>query len=128
MRTLSTLGELPFEFSVGIHGGLESHPGLLVDDGVWVVFPDAKNVVDIAAVVGEIVLKERDNFQLPNTKVKGSIDAAWGCSHGSTSRLEPVSIAELEVVAAHNYLEGADEWFSTDRGSEWGSAEEGRDS
>ena len=44
MRTFSTAAKFPFEFTVGVHGGLKGHPCLLIDEGVGWCFQIPKTL------------------------------------------------------------------------------------
>ena len=69
MRTLSMLAELPFEFSVRVHGGLEGHPVVPINNWVWVVFLNSKDIINVATIERDMGFKEGHNLQLPDTIV-----------------------------------------------------------
>jgi hypothetical protein len=91
------------------------------------MFPDSKYVIDLMAVKGEIGLEKEYEIKLPDTKVKGSIGAAWGGSYGCTGRLEPKDVTKTELVSAHDNLKCVYERFGINGGSERRGLEEGKD-
>jgi hypothetical protein len=76
--------------------------------------PESKAILDVVAIEGETVCKERDNLKLPDTKIEGDIDTPWRGFHGSTSGLEPVSIPKFKVIATHDDGQHAHYCFSID--------------
>jgi hypothetical protein len=58
MGVLCSFREHPFRFSIGIYGGLEGHPTVIVDLGICMAKPESKTIVNIP-VEWETGLEER---------------------------------------------------------------------
>jgi hypothetical protein len=96
-----------------VEAGAELVPKEGVLDGVRVTAPDAKNVVNITAVVGKLVgeLIQQDFFV--GAKAKSSIAGSrW--AHGGPVELSPLSVAKLEDIFGHYHLNGCGEGMKWD--------------
>jgi hypothetical protein len=63
--------EHSFKFSIGIHGGLEGYPIVIVDLGIGVAKPESETIINIPGVECETGFVGRNDLQLPDAAIEG---------------------------------------------------------
>ena len=80
---------------------LECGPVGCVDGRVWIMKPDAEDIVDVPLVDEEVLAMARHDAAFMYGKEEVGILAGWRGPHCSAGELVPVSIPELKDIIFH---------------------------
>ena len=83
---------------------LECGPVGCVDGRVWIMKPDAEDIVNVPLVDEEMLAVSRYDAAFVYSEEEVCVLASWRGSHSSTGELVPVSVTKLKDIIFHYNL------------------------